>query len=54
MYYRIKQYLWDLLINKFLMSYMVPLSIRVLILNAMGCKIRGAMHAKCIVCRCPC
>ena len=47
MKYRIKQYIWDLFINKFLMSYLIPITIRKIILNAINCNVRGVIHAKC-------
>ncbi len=42
--YRIKQYLWNLFVNGILMSYLVPVKIRTLIMNSIGCNIKGVVH----------
>lgn len=47
--YYLKQYFWNLFINGFLMSYIVPPSLRRLILNAIGCKIKGEIHGHLII-----
>lgn len=45
--YRVKQYVWNLLVNGVLMSYFVPVSFRCLILNIFGSKIKGCIHGHC-------
>lgn len=38
----LRQYWWNLFVNGFLMSYLVPVGFRRFILNFMGAKIKGA------------
>lgn len=40
----LRQYWWNLFVNGFLMSYLVPVGFRRFILNFMGAKIKGALH----------
>ena len=39
--YALKQYIWNLFVNGFLMSYIVPPTIRRFLLNVLGCEIGG-------------
>lgn len=45
----IRQYWWNLWVNGFLMSYMVPVGFRCFMLNCMGANIKGAVHGHCII-----
>ena len=45
----IRQYLWNLFINGILNSYFMPICVRVFVLNIIGAKVHGAIHAKCIL-----
>lgn len=47
--YAIKQYLWNLFINGFLMSYIVPPTIRRFLLNVLGCEMGGVIHGHSIL-----
>ena len=40
----LRQYWWNLFVNGFLMSYLVPVGFRRFILNFMGAKIKGVLH----------
>lgn len=39
--YALKQYIWNLFVNGFLMSYIVPPTIRRFLLNVLGCEMGG-------------
>ena len=39
--YALKQYIWNLFVNGFLMSYIVPPTIRRSLLNVLGCEMGG-------------
>lgn len=45
----LRQYFWNLLINGILNSYFTPIAIRVFVLNRLGAKIKGSLHAKSII-----
>lgn len=48
-YIRIRQYFWNLIINGFLMSYIIPKRIRRLALNLLGANIKGTIHGHCSI-----
>jgi len=43
----IHQYWWNMWVNGFLMSYLVPVGFRRFMFNCMGAKVRGAVHGHC-------
>lgn len=45
----LKQYFWNLFVNGFIMSYIIPSRLRILWLNLLGCKISGVICGKCII-----
>lgn len=46
---RLKSYLWDILVNAVLSSYLVPTLIRKLMLKMLGMKAYGIIHAHCYI-----
>ena len=47
--YALKQYIWNLFVNGFLMSYIVPPTIRRFLLNVLGCEMGGVIHGHTIL-----
>ena len=45
----IRQYMWNLWVNVFLMSYVVPVGIRRFCLNCMGANVKGSLHGHCTI-----
>lgn len=43
------QYWWNLLVNGFLMSYIVPPYLRRLVFNCIGVKVKGTVHGHCTI-----
>lgn len=47
--YSIKQYVWNLLVNGAIMSYIFPTELRILLLRVLGCKMGGVIHPHCML-----
>lgn len=45
----IKTYFWDLIVNDIVAAYILPSSIRRLVMNLLGCKINGTIHGHCYI-----
>ena len=45
----VRQYMWNLWVNGFLMSYVVPIGIRRFCLNCMGANVKGSLHGHCTI-----
>lgn len=45
----VRQYMWNLWVNGFLMSYVVPVGIRRFCLNCMGANVKGSLHGHCTI-----
>lgn len=45
----VRQYMWNLWINDFFMSYVVPIGFRRFCLNCLGANVKGALHGYCTI-----
>ena len=45
----VRQYMWNLWVNSFLMSYVVPIGIRRFCLNCLGANVKGSLHGHCTI-----